>query len=441
MSELVTRLRDRRANVWEQAKELADHAAEENRSFAGEEQRQWDEMNAELDALDGRIKSVLEGEQRAKDTEDQFDRLTTGRQTSRSGGGGNSGGERQTDRSGGDQNRNRAMGSGEGGGYDASDDTGGELRAFLRGESGRSYTVMPPQRNADFRSLLKGNAASGGALVPTDFYNRLVAHLIEVSGVMQANPTVINTSGGEVIQVPKTTSHFTASIVSEAAPISTSESTFGQVSLGAYKYGALFQISRELLNDTGVDLEGYLAMNAGRALGNAMGQHFLVGTGTGQPSGVLLGATGSITGSSGLVGAPTSDNLIDMYYSVIPPYRASRSCAWMMADTTVGKVRKLRDTVGQYLWQPSLAIGVPDTLLGKPVYVDPFVPTAALGAKSVIFGDFSQYFVRLAGGVRFERSDEFSFDKDLVTFRALLRADGALVDLTGAVKYFSGASS
>lgn len=425
MSELVNRLRDRRMNVWEQAKELADRAAEENRAFSGEEQRQWDEFNSELDALDTRIKSVLEGEARAKETEEAYDRVhgqprEQRQQAARSGNGRQATQQQQT--------------------ADVGNGTDEELRAFLRGEGGRTYTVMP-QSHTDLRSLIKANAASGGNLVPTDFYNRLVAHLIEVSGVMQANPTVINTAGGETLQVPKTTSHFTAGIVSEASAITTSESQFGQISLGAYKYGALFQISRELLADEGVDLEGYLAMNAGRALGNAMGQHFIVGTGTGQPSGIVVGATGAVTGASGAGGAPNSDNLIDLFYSVISPYRASRSCAWLMSDTTVGRIRKLKDTTGQYLWQPSLVVGAPDTLLGKPVYVDPYVAQVATGGKSVIFGDFSQYFVRLAGGVRFERSDEWSFDKDLVTFRTLLRADGALVDLTGALKYFAGSAT
>jgi HK97 family phage major capsid protein len=424
MSELVNRLRDRRANVWEQAKELADRAAEENRSFSGEEQRQWDEANAELDALDSRIKSVLEGESRAKETEEQFDKIHGSRRNER-------------------RREPVSVGTREaaGGGGGGETTVGQELRSFLRGETGRTYTVAPTP-GTEFRTYLKGGGSTGAsATVPTDFYGRLVQHLIETSGVMQCNPTVLNTSSGEVIQVPKTTAHYTASIVTEASAIPVSESQFGQVSLGAYKYGALFQISRELLDDEGVDLEGYLAQNAGRALGNAMGNHFINGTGSNQPSGILAGSTGAVTGSSGVAGLATVDNLIDLYYSVISPYRASRSCAWLMNDTTVGKVRKLKDSSGAYIWQPSLVAGTPDSILGKPVFTDPYVATAATGAKSVIFGDFSQYFIRLAGGVRFERSDEYSFDKDLVTFRALLRADGAMVDLTGAVKYYAGAAT
>jgi HK97 family phage major capsid protein len=240
--------------------------------------------------------------------------------------------------------------------------------------------------------------------------------------------------------VPKTTAHSSAALVSpqEGGTIAASDPAFGQLTLGAFKYGTLIQISNELLTDTGVDLEGYLSMQVGRALGNAFGAHMVTGTGTGQPRGVVTDATLGVTGGTAVVGAFTADNLIDLHYSVIAPYRASTSCMWVMKDSTVANVRKLKDSSQGYLWQPSLQLGAPDMVLGKAVLTDPNVAAVALSAKSVLFGDFSQYFVRLVSGVRFERSDDFAFNTDLVTFRALLRADAALVDLTGAVKYFIG---
>jgi HK97 family phage major capsid protein len=148
-----------------------------------------------------------------------------------------------------------------------------------------------------------------------------------------------------------------------------------------------------------------------------------------------LGVTGATTAAAGKF---TADELIDLFYSVIAPYRNSSSCGWLMRDTTMGAVRKLKDTTGQYLWQPSIQVGVPDTLLSKPVNTDPNVAAVALGAKSVVFGDFSQYFVRQVNGIRFERSDDFAFNTDLTTYRCIVRADGDLVDTTGAIKYFIG---
>lgn len=407
MSEIAKRLRDRRLNVWEQARALADTAAEENRAFSAEEQGTWDALNSELDALDKRIGAILEQEKRSKEADAAFDNLL-GKPTT-------------------------------GPSSDGKPSTGDELRKFFRGESGRTFDMKPPaDKPIDFRALSKLTAAAGLNTVPTSFYERLVAHLIEVSGIMQAGPTVINTASGESLQVPKTTAHSSAAIVAEAGTIATSEPTFGQITLGAFKYGDLMQVSRELVTDTGVDLEGYLAMQVGRALGNALGTHLVTGTGTTQPRGVVTDATLGVTGGAGVGGAFTADNLIDLQYSVIAPYRASASAYWVARDASVAAIRKLKDTTNQYIWQPSFQIGAPDVLLGKPLVTDPFVAAVALSAKSVLFGDFSQYFVRMAGGLRFERSDDFAFSTDLITYRCLLRADAALIDLTGAVKFFAG---
>lgn len=409
MSGVVERLRERRNRVWEEAKSLADSAAEENRSFSADEQGKWDALNEELDRLDTRIQSALETEKRARDTDDLFNEIR-GKNESRT-----------------PEDAKR-------------EHTNDELRSFLRGEKGRYFDVMP-KGPVNFRTLSKLTAAAGGNTVPTSFYERLVEHMVEVSAVMQAGATVLNTNSGESIQVPKTTSHSTAGIVTEGSAIAASDPAFGQITLGAYKYGTLIQVSRELLDDTGVDLEGYLARQAGRALGNAFGAHAMTGTGTNQPRGVVTDATLGVTGSTGVAGVFNSDNLIDLFYSVIAPYRSSGSARWIMRDSSVAVARKLKDSTGQYIWQPGLVAGAPDTIMGKPVLTDPNVAGTGTTAKSILFGDFSQFFIRLAGGVRFERSDDYAFNTDLVTFRALMRADSALVDLTGAIKYFAGAAT
>lgn len=400
----LKRLREQRANTWEQAKALLDKAAEENRDLSAEEQSSYDRMNAELDTIAQRVKDLDEAETRQKDAEAAFERLLAQPVEHRT-----------------DPQDNAA------------------LRSFLKGEA-RSFDLRP-EGKVDYRSLTKGSATAGGNTVPTSFYDRLIAHLIEVSGVMMAGPTVLNTDSGENLEVPTTTAHSSAAIVSEGSAISASDPAFAKRTLGAYKYGVLIQISSELLNDTGVDLEGYLAMQAGRALGNAFGAHLVTGTGSSQPTGVVTSASTGVTGGTGVTGAFTADNLIDLYFSVIAPYRNSASCSWMMKDSTLANVRKLKDTTNQYLWQPSIQAGVPDTLLGKPVYTDPNVAAVALSAKSVVFGDFSAYFVRQVNGIRFERSDDYAFNTDLVTFRALLRGDGLTVDQTGAIKVFAGAGT
>ena len=165
------------------------------------------------------------------------------------------------------------------------------------------------------------------------------------------------------------------------------------------------------------------------------GTDLVVGNAVSKPSGVVQTATTGVTGTNGVVGAFTADNLIDLYYSVLSSYR--QNATWMMRDATIAAVRKLKDTTNQYIWTPGLA-GSPDTIMGRPVVSDPNVAAVALSAKSVIFGDFGAYFVRIAGGIRFERSSDFAFNTDQITFKAVLRGDGILADQTGAIKVFVG---
>lgn len=413
MSDTTKRLLERRATLVQQMREVAERAVDENRDMSAEEDRQFTAMNAEVDALQERVDAMLEGERKAQDIEDSMAKLH-GKPA-----------ERQTP----EQNADTA-----------------ELRAFLRGERGRAYDVAPSGRVfsgnlEEARVLSKLTAGAGGNVVPTSFYDRLVAHLIETASLMSGGVTILNTASGEVIQVPKTTAHSSASIVTEGSAITPSDPAFGQVSLGAFKYGTLIQVSRELLADEGVDIEGYLSMQVGRALGNAFGAHIVTGTGTGQPRGLMIDTTLGVTGATGVGGAFNADNLIDLEYAVIAPYRASNAASWVLRDASVGSMRKLKDSTGQYLWNPSLVSGRPDTFDGYGIIVDPNMAAIGVNNKSVAFGDLSQYFVRLAGGVRFERSDDYAFNTDLVTFRALFRADGALIDTTGAVKHFVGAAT
>lgn len=421
-SEVAKRLRDRRLNVWNEARAITERAVDENRELSAEEQGTFEALNSELDTLDARIKSVLNQEQRARDADAAFDRL--------------SGNPRE---------------SGQGAGNAGS--ANNELRAMARREQGAPYAVEIPASDTvkrlgtngrlnELRTLSTLTTGAGGNLAPTDFYDTLIAHLIEVSGVMQAGPTVLNTAGGETLQIPKTTAHSLAASAAQAGTIGSSDPAFGLATLSAYKYGILIQVARELIDDSGVDLLGYLAMQAGRAIGNKFGSDLVTGAGSVQPTGFMTSATVGVTGTTtGVSGAPTYANLVDLEYSVIAPYRQSKSCYWIAADKTIGGFRKIVDANSRPVWEPSMVLGSPDLLLGKPLVADPFMPAVATGAKPVAFGDFSQFFVRLVGGVRFERSDDYLFNQDLVAFRCLLRGDGVLVDQTGCIKQYQGAAT
>lgn len=412
-SDVANNLRDRRQKAWHEAKELLDRTSTENRDFSGEEEGKWSALNKEIDSIDERLKAVLDAESRSRETDEVYNRL----------------GSRPVEAS---------------AAYDSARE---EIRQWMINPSRGAIEVKRANKGSinpayltstEFRTLL--STGSPSSTVPVDFYDQLISYLIEVSGLLQTGPSVLNTSGGEQIQIPVVSSHLTGTSAAQGATIPSADPAFTQRTLVATKFGSLTQLSRELIDDTAVDLLGYLAMSAGRAIGNAFGTALING-GSGISGSVLSGVSIGVTGATGLAGAPNYANLVDLEYSVIAPYRQSRSCYWLAADKTIGGFRKIVDGQSRPIWEPSTVLGAPDLLLGKPLVADPFMPATALSATgSLAFGDFSQYFVRLAGGLRFERSDDFAFGSDLVTFRALLRGDGNWGDVN-AVKLFKGGAT
>lgn len=401
---LKKQLTEKRQQIWDQSKALLDAAANEKRELTAEENQQFETMSKDMTDLRANIDRLTEFEEASRAAEEAL-RSNLG-------------------------NREQEP---EADGFET------QLRSFLRGEK-RDLTISADAVGLALRALQKGAPTEGGNTVPTTFDTRLVEHMVEASGIMQAEPTVLNTTSGENIEVPVTTSHGAAGLIAEEASIAagSTDPAFGKRTLGAYKYGQIVTVARELVEDTAVDLLGYIARIAGRNVGLAFGAHLVTGDGSNKPTGLMTTATAGKTGAAAVAGVFTADDLIDLMFSVIAPYRNSPSASWLMKDATLAAVRKLKDGDNRYLFSPAATVGAPDTLLGKPIRTDPNVAAVAAGAKSVAFGDMSAYFVRLAGGVRFERSDHFAFNTDQVAFRAIIRGDGLLVDQTGAVKTFTG---
>lgn len=297
------------------------------------------------------------------------------------------------------------------------------------------------------RDLSKLTAAAGGDTVPTGFLATLYEHLVEAAAVRQTGATILTTSSGENILVPKTTGHGTATLVAEAGALLENDPAFAQITLNAYKYGQLIELSSELIADSAVDILGYLARAAGIAIGTATGTAYVTGTGSAQPQGISNAATAGVTGGAGTGLTVSGNQLIDLYHSIVSGYRVRG--VWAMNDLTAAFVRKLRDDtggsgLGNFLWQPGMQAGQPDSLFGRPVVTDPNIAVQAVNAFSIAFGDFSQYFtIRDVAGVRFERSDDFRFGNDLVAFRVILRTDSKQVvnGASGAVKFYRNGAS
>ena len=384
MKEYLDRQVEIRQQAWHQAKAIIDVATAEKRDLSAEEEQTYSRLNDELNERAATIAKLREDESR----ELRMDAAT--REIA-------------------DQVRPVASAS-------VNEDVA-MIRALIKGES----------RSANFerRDVLK---SSTGSPVPTSFYNQVIMKARLVAPVL-ATSTVLNTAGGENLQIPRLSTYSVGTVNAEAAALGESDPAFSAfITLGAFKYGFLTQVSQELLEDSGVDMLSFLADQVGNALGFAVGSALTVGTGTLEPTGIVTAS--SVGGTSGTATGFTADNLIDLYYSLDGAARQLPGVGWMMTGQSIGRVRKLKDTAGNYVFQPGLSLDSPDMLLGKPIYENPSMAEATTGTKSVIVGHLPSYYVRSVGGIKLDRSDDFAFSSGLATFRAQFRVDGNLPQVT-----------
>ena len=270
------------------------------------------------------------------------------------------------------------------------------------------------------RGLSIGTDAAGGYLTETVLDRKLVETLDEAN-VMRQLCTVISTESDRTIAVESDAA--AAVWMAEEASYTEDDVAFTQVSLSAYKLGSIMKVSEELLMDNVFDLTSYLAANFARRISNAEEASFVNGNGSSKPTGVTAGATAAVAAASATV--LTSDELIDLYHSCDRQYRNKAS--WLMRDSTIKEIRKLKDSDGQYVWQPGMKLGDPDMLFGKPVYASPDMPETATGAISVVFGDFSYYTIADRGSRSLVRLNELYSANGQVGFRIHERVDGKVV--------------
>ena len=292
----------------------------------------------------------------------------------------------------------------------------------VRAKDGVSYEV----RNA----LSEGVDSEGGYLVPDEFENTLVSGM-EEEGSIRSLAHVFTTSNG-VHKIPVVRTKGTANWIDEGGSYGDSDDVFGQEQIDAHKVGTVIKVSEELLNDSAFDLEKYFQEEFARRIGAKEEEAFIVGDGNKKPTGILSAAGGAEIGvTAASEKAITADEIIDLYYSIKAPYR--KNAVWILNDSTVRAVRKLKDSNGQYLWQPALHEGDHETLLGKKILTSPYMPEIAAGAKVIMFGDLSFYWIGDRQGITFKRLNERYADLGQVGFLASKRVDGKLV-LPEAIK-------
>lgn len=407
-----------RQRAWNEAKELLDVATGEGREFSGEEQQKWERINADLDQKDEQIRSFRDRLDRERENGQIREIVAPFIQPAKSDDHGPSADDLQRD----------------------------QLRAVLTGESRQGVDIDIAAAAAvkdmvrsgmdvrEARDLVKATTTAGGHTVPTSLATQLYDYLEAFSGLRQTGVTVITRSSGEAFDLPTVTSHGTAAVVGEGTAAAEADPAFGKVTLTFYKYAQLLQVSSELLTDSAVDITSFIARDMGRALGRVTSNAYLNGSGTNAPTGALVVMGTATTLQTGSTGVPSYANLVDIAYGVNDAYIANGG-AWLMRQAMSAAIRKLTDTSGMPLWQPTVAAGQPDTLLGFPVYHDQFMGAVGTAASTAIaFGDWSAFVIGQVGTVNIAASTDFAFSSDLTTYRATIRTGSNLPDLTGAIK-------
>jgi len=293
------------------------------------------------------------------------------------------------------------------------------------------WKAMRSKNSFEVQNALQiGTDSEGGYLVPDEFERTLIEAL-EEENIFRQLAKVITTSSGDR-KIPVVASKGTASWVDEEGAIPESDDAFGQVSIGAYKLATMIKVSEELLNDSVFNLESYIAKEFARRIGAKEEEAFFIGDGTGKPTGILNATGGAELGvTAASATAVTVDEVMDLFYSLKSPYR--KNAVFVMNDATVKAIRKLKDGNGQYLWQPSITAGQPDTILNRPVKTSAYVPTIASAKKTIAFGDFGYYWVADRQGRSFQRLNELYAANGQVGFKATQRVDGKLI-LAEAIK-------
>ncbi len=396
MSTRLQELRERRKVVWDEAKEILDGAERNGRDLSGEENEAWEKRNGEIENLTREI----DNREKAEALEERLNQPQE--EPSVNG------------------NEKRAT-----------------IRPVVTYESAFKAYLRGGNRNLDSAQIrilndnlpeeiraLSTTGTAGGYMIPTEFLRDMV-RVMKAFGAVRRVARVVTTESGASMPFPvvNDTANVGA-ILAENTQATELDVAWTQKTLSAYMYTSLVvRVSFQLMQDSAFDVEGELRDMLGERIARIQNQHFTTGTGTAQPQGLVTGATSGVTAAS--TTAITSDEIISLVHSVDPAYRASGRARFMMGDAVLATIRKLKDTTNQYIWQPSMQQGVPDSLFGYPIEINQDMPAATAALKPVAFGDFNEgYLVRDVRGFQLLRMDERFADYLQVGFLGFARSDG-----------------
>lgn len=283
----------------------------------------------------------------------------------------------------------------------------------------------------ELRALAAGTGSAGGYTVPTEFLSRLQEVRKAYGGIAQHAETITTADGAPLQWATNDDTANKGAILAENTQVTEQDTTFGTKTLGAYMYTSkMVRVSLQLLQDSQFDIEGFLARKLGERIGRAAAEHFAVGTGTGQPEGLVTGLTLGVTSAAS--GAIGYDDFVEIEHSIDPAYRTDNA-RYIVHDSVIKAVRKLKDSQGRPLWAPAISVGAPSTINGRPYTVDNSLAALAASSKSVIYGDIrAAYLIRQVAGAQTMRLSERYADYLQVAFLGFQRLDAKVQDTQAA---------
>jgi len=273
----------------------------------------------------------------------------------------------------------------------------------------------------------QNSTSVGGFSIQDAAMREVEVALLAYGAMRRAGCTIIRTDTAGPLPIPTVNdSSNIGHLLTEGTTVATTDVVFGQLVLDGWKYTSdKVLVSVELMQDNSVNLPQLLGRILGERIGRATNKDFTTATGTGQPNGIINAATftQAATGSSTTI---TLANLFALYHAVDPAYRDNAK--WMFNDNTLSKLKQLLDSQGRPLWLPGLVDRAPDTLMGSPYVINQDMSSMTSTGKSLLFGDFSKYWIRDVRDVTLLRLDERFAEFLQVAFLAFMRTDGDLLD-------------
>ena len=294
----------------------------------------------------------------------------------------------------------------------------------------KEYLIGTAEYGANFWNAMRGiqhaydkihggaNGITGGYALPSGSNEKLQKAITQES-LFRSMATVIKAYNGASRIFAKDCSDIAAWVPEGGSiPLQDGVNDFTRYAVDSHKLAVFVKLDDDFVHDAAFSLEDYLTERLAKNLAKSEDKGFVLGTGEHMPVGILDDTAGAKTGVT--TSALCFNDVLRLYHSLDKEYR--KNAVWLMNDETALTLRMVKDSAGNYLWNPS-----DNTILGKPVVISYDMPSVGAGAKPIVFGDFSYYWIIDRSPVSIQALKELFVTLDQVGYLATEFLDGKLI--------------